>query len=201
MPRDRKTMELILCVTFSSRGCSSLASLRSRSRIRQLSRVHTRVRRPSRRPPAYRIGTAYNQGNGAILAIVNSQPTSSVWRPRRVQAPTAAKIHNTFFRNSSEVTGHTVETRWPDRRRREAARHCGQMGKVRRDRAISSTGDSGKRELEVPPLGRSLLASLAVGFPRPFRIFMPKMKAPLRRAEASSRWNHATEPLHAGRFN
>jgi hypothetical protein len=121
-----KTMELILCVTFSSRGCSSLASLRSRSRIRQLSRAITRVRRLSRRPPGYRIGSACNQGNGAILATVNSQPTSSVRRPHLVQAPTVARIPNTFFRNSSEVTGHTVRDTMAhdsaDRRRREASK-------------------------------------------------------------------------------
>ena len=85
-----ETMELILCVKFGSQGCLLLASLRSRSRVRPASRVHERLRRLSRRPPAYRTGTVCNHMNGVILEIVNSQPTRSVWRRRPVQTPAVA---------------------------------------------------------------------------------------------------------------
>ena len=58
---------------------------------------------------------------------------------------------------------------------------------------------SGKRELGVPPLGRSLLASLAVAFFGPSRFLMPpKMGMPLRRAAAPSRGCTATELPHEG---
>lgn len=89
-----------------------------------------------------------------------------------------------------------------DQTGRKAARDCGQMGEVRRDRAISIGGRSGKRELGVPPLGRSPVASLAIDFPRALPVFhAPKMKTPLRRAAAPSQRSPAAGPLHARRFN
>ena len=68
------------------------------------------ARRPHPLRPPCRIGTACKDISGAILAIVNSQPTTSASRPRLVQRTAVARIRNICSRHSGEAPGRPLDT-------------------------------------------------------------------------------------------